>query len=147
MPSPTPDLPRPSAQDAPSTGLRPAQIAALAASADALLILLFAAIGRDAHQRGEIITGVFSTAWPFLAGAALAWLALRLWHGPLRVWPAGVAVWLGTVGVGMILRALTGQTVVLPFIIVALLTLGVFLLGYRLVAAGVRRLRSRRRQG
>ena len=65
---------------------------------------------------------------------------------PLRVWPAGVAVWLGTVGVGMILRALTGQTVVLPFIIVALLSLAVFLLGYRLVAAGVRRLRSRRRQ-
>ena len=146
MSSPTPRLPRPSAQDASGTGLRPAQTAALAASADALLILLFAAIGRDAHQRGEIITGVFATAWPFLAGAALAWLALRLWHDPLRVWPAGVAVWLGTVGVGMILRAVTGQTVVLPFIIVALLSLGVFLVGYRLVAAGVRRLRSRRRQ-
>jgi peptidoglycan/LPS O-acetylase OafA/YrhL len=147
MPSPTPKLPRPSAQDAPRTGLRPAQTAALAASADALLILLFAAIGRDAHQRGDIVTGVFATAWPFLAGAALAWLALRLWHDPLRVWPAGVAVWLGTVGVGMILRAVTGQTVVLPFIIVALLSLGVFLLGYRLVASGVRRVRSRRRQG
>ncbi|MFE4228729.1 DUF3054 domain-containing protein [Arthrobacter sp. NPDC056886] len=147
MPSPTPRLPRPYAQDAPSTGLRPGQTAALAASADALLILLFAAIGRDAHQRGDIITGVFATAWPFLAGAALAWLALRLWHDPLPVWPAGVAVWLGTVSVGMILRAVTGQTVVLPFIIVALLSLGVFLLGYRLVAAGMRRLRSRRRQG
>ncbi|MCI9869372.1 DUF3054 domain-containing protein [Arthrobacter humicola] len=146
MPSPTPRRPRPSAPDVPHSGLRPAQTAALAACADALLILLFAAIGRDAHQRGEIVTGVFATAWPFLAGAALAWLVLRLWHDPLRVWPAGVAVWLGTVGVGMILRALTGQTVVLPFIIVALLSLAVFLLGYRLVAAGVRRLRSRRRQ-
>jgi hypothetical protein len=40
----------------------------------------------------------------------------------------------------------TGQTVVLPFIIVALLSLGVFLLGYRLAVAGVRRLRSRGRQ-
>ena len=146
MSSPTPRLPRPSAQDTSGTGRRPGQTATLAAAADALLILLFAAIGRDAHQRGEIITGVFATAWPFLAGAALAWLVLRLWHDPLRVWPAGVAVWLGTVGVGMILRALTGQTVVLPFIIVALLSLAVFLLGYRLVAAGVRRLRSRRRQ-
>ncbi|MGO4805257.1 DUF3054 domain-containing protein [Arthrobacter sp. 2MCAF15] len=147
MPSPTPSLPHPSAPDAQKTGLRPAQAATLAASADALLILLFAAIGRDAHQRGEIITGVFATAWPFLAGAAVAWLALRLWHDPLRVWPAGVAVWLGTVGVGMILRAVTGQTVVLPFIIVALLSLAVFLLGYRLVVAGVRRLRSRPRKG
>ena len=147
MPSPTPRLPRPSAQDTSGTGLRPGQTAALAASADALLILLFAAIGRDAHQRGDILTGVFATAWPFMAGAALAWLALRLWHDPLRLWPAGAAVWLGTVGVGMILRAVTGQTVVLPFIIVALLSLGVFLVGYRLVAAGVRRVRSRRRQG
>ena len=80
-------------------------------------------------------------------GAALTWFVLRLWRDPLRVWPAGVAVWLGTVTGGMILRAVTGQTVVLPFIIVALLSLAVFLLGYRLVVAGVRRLRSRRRQG
>ncbi len=57
--------------------------AALAACADAALILVFAAIGRDAHQRGDIITGVFATAWPFLAGAALAWLALRVWRAPL----------------------------------------------------------------
>ena len=145
MPSPNPPLPRPAAQDASISAVRPGQVAVLAACADAVLILLFAAIGRDAHQRGEIITGVFVTAWPFLAGAALAWLALRLWRAPLRPWPAGVGVWLGTVGVGMILRAVTGQTVVLPFVIVALLSLGVFLLGYRFVAAGVRRLRSRRR--
>jgi peptidoglycan/LPS O-acetylase OafA/YrhL len=146
MPSPSPQLPRPSAPDASQTRPSAGRGAALAAVADALLILLFAAIGRDAHQRGEIITGVFATAWPFLAGAAVAWIALRLWHDPLRLWPAGVAVWLGTVGVGMILRAVTGQTVVLPFIIVALLSLGVFLLGYRLAVAGVRRLRSRRLQ-
>ena len=146
MPSPTPHLPRPSAPDTAKPGLRPGRTAALAACADGLLILLFAAIGRDAHQRGEIITGVFATAWPFLAGAAVAWLVLRLWRDPLRLWPAGVAVWLGTVSIGMILRAVTGQTVVLAFIIVALLSLGVFLLGYRLAVAGVRRLRSRPRQ-
>ncbi|QDY91089.1 DUF3054 domain-containing protein [Arthrobacter sp. UKPF54-2] len=121
--------------------------AVLAAAADALLILLFAAIGRDAHQRGEIITGVLATAWPFLAGAAVAWLALRLWRAPLALWPAGVAVWLGTVAVGMLLRALTGQTVVLPFVIVALLSLAVFLLGYRLLAAAVPRFGGRRGRG
>ncbi|XTR52546.1 DUF3054 family protein [Pseudarthrobacter sp. So.54] len=44
----------------------------------------------------------------------------------------------------MLLRALTGQTVVLPFVIVALLSLGLLLLGYRLVAAGVRRVQARR---
>jgi peptidoglycan/LPS O-acetylase OafA/YrhL len=120
--------------------------AVLAAAADAVLILVFAAIGRDAHQRGEIITGVLATAWPFLAGAAVSWLAPRVWRAPLAVWPAGVVVWLGTVAVGMLLRAVTGQSVVLPFIIVALLSLAVFLLGYRLVVAGVRRFVARRRQ-
>ncbi|KQR68402.1 hypothetical protein ASF98_07050 [Arthrobacter sp. Leaf337] len=116
----------------------------LAALADAALILTFAAIGRDAHQRGDVISGVLLTAWPFLAGAAIAWLGLRVWRAPLRVWPAGVAVWLGTVALGMGLRAVTGQTVVLPFVIVALLSLGTFLLGYRLIAAAAGRLKRRR---
>lgn len=118
----------------------------LAALADTVLILAFAAVGRDAHQRGDIITGVFATAWPFLAGAALAWVTLRLWRGPSRLWPAGVAVWLGAVAIGMLLRAATGQTVVLPFVIVALLSLGLVLLGWRLAAAGAARFRARRRR-
>ncbi|MGP4032010.1 DUF3054 domain-containing protein [Pseudarthrobacter sp. 1C304] len=142
MASSTPPLPRPAV-----TGPAPAapRTAVLAACADVVLILIFAAIGRDAHQRGDVVTGVLATAWPFLAGAALTWLTLRLWRAPLPVWPAGAAVWLGTVALGMILRAVTGQTVVLPFVIVALLSLGVFLLGYRLVAAAVRRRNTRRR--
>jgi hypothetical protein len=76
----------------------------------------------------------------------VSWLALRLWRAPLAVWPAGVGVWLGAVSIGMLLRALTGQTVVLPFVLVALLSLATLLLGYRLLAAGVRRFRARRRQ-
>ncbi|HSL36451.1 MAG TPA: DUF3054 domain-containing protein [Arthrobacter sp.] len=144
MPSATPPLPRPAA--APSaTGTPARRTAVLAGCADTALILVFAAIGRDAHQRGDIVLGVFSTAWPFLVGAALAWLALRVWRAPLALWPAGVGVWLGTVTIGMLLRAVTGQTVVLPFVIVALLSLGLLLLGYRLLAAAVRRFNTRRR--
>ncbi len=108
------------------------------------MILLFAGIGRDAHERGDIITGVFATAWPFLAGAAVSWLAVRPWRNPFSLWPAGVAVWLGAVGIGMTLRAATGQTVVLPFVIVALLSLGFLLLGWRLAAAAGTRYRARR---
>jgi hypothetical protein len=115
--------------------------------ADLVLILLFAGIGRDAHQRGDVVVGAFQTGWPFLAGAAIAWFCLRVWRSPLRIWPAGVAVWLGAVVFGMLLRALTGQTVVLPFVIVALLSLGVFLVGYRLIVAGIRRLSGRRQRG
>jgi peptidoglycan/LPS O-acetylase OafA/YrhL len=126
---------------------RPVAAIAAAAAADALLIMLFAAIGRDAHARGDVLTGVLLTAWPFLTGAAVAWVVLRLWRGPLALWPAGVAVWLGAVGIGMALRAVTGQTVVLPFVIVALISLAVLLLGYRLLVLGVLRLRGSRRQG
>ena len=144
MPSATPPLPRPApAPSVSKTAARPTAV--LAACADAALILVFAALGRDAHQRGDVVIGVFSTAWPFLVGAAIAWLALRVWRSPLAVWPAGVGVWLVTVTIGMLLRAVTGQTVVLPFVIVALLSLGLLLLGYRLLAAGVRRLSTRRR--
>ncbi|WP_416377144.1 DUF3054 domain-containing protein [Arthrobacter sp. CDRTa11] len=118
-----------------------------AASTDALLILVFAAIGRDAHQRGDVVTGVLLTAWPFLAGAALAWAAARVWRRPLSVRPAGLAVWLGAVAGGMLLRALTGQTVVIAFVVVALLTLGVFLMGYRLLLALLIRLRRPANKG
>jgi len=117
-------------------------VAASAAVADLLLILVFAAVGRDAHQRGDVVSGVLLTAWPFLAGAAAGWLAARAWRDPLSVRRSGLAVWLGSLVGGMLLRAATGQTVVLPFVIVALLSLGVLLVGYRLVIAGIRRRRT-----
>jgi predicted neutral ceramidase superfamily lipid hydrolase len=126
-----------------STLVRTALIAGLA---DAILILVFAAIGRDAHQPADVLTGVFSTAWPFLAGAAIGWLAARVWRAPFQTWPAGVAVWIGTVAGGMLLRAATGQTVVIAFIIVALISLAILLLGYRAVIALVVRVRRRSRQ-
>lgn len=113
---------------------------AAAALADAALILVFAAIGRDAHQRGDIFTGVLLTAWPFLAGAALAWLSVRVRRSPLSI-PAGLVVWLGAVAGGMVLRAVTGQTVVVAFVIVALVSLGLLLVGYRGLLALVRRFR------
>ncbi|WP_285242998.1 DUF3054 domain-containing protein [Pseudarthrobacter sp. fls2-241-R2A-127] len=115
----------------------------VAVAADIILILAFAAIGRDAHHREEPVLGVLLTAWPFLAGATAGWLVARVWRTPLSVLRAGVPVWLGSLIGGMVLRALTAQTVVLPFIIVATLALAVFLLGYRLLLAGAARLRRR----
>lgn len=112
---------------------------------DVLLILVFAGVGRDAHHRDQGVLGVFVTAWPFLAGAAIGWLAGRTWRAPLRLWPAGVSVWLGALIGGMLLRALTGQVVVLPFIIVATLFLALVLLGWRAVWLLVARRGSKRR--
>lgn len=120
-----------------------ARVVLAAAAADIVLILAFAAIGRDAHHREEPVLGVLLTAWPFLAGAAAGWAAARVWRRPLSVLRAGVPVWLGSLAGGMVLRALTGQTVVIPFVIVATLALAVFLVGYRLLIAGAGKLRSR----
>ncbi|WP_120520159.1 DUF3054 domain-containing protein [Arthrobacter celericrescens] len=116
-----------------------------AAVIDAALILLFAAIGRDTHQRGETVLGVLDTAWPFLAGATAGWLIARAWRAPLGVWPAGVVIWISAVAGGMLLRLASGHTAAVAFIVVALITLAVFLLGYRLLWALVLRLRTARR--
>lgn len=117
--------------------------AAIAAIADSVLILLFAAIGRGAHERGDVILGVFLTAWPFLAGAAAGWLVFRVWRRPLAVRSAGLPVWISSVVIGMLLRFLTGQAVVPAFVIVALISLGILLPGYRLLLAGLARLSKR----
>ncbi|WP_307426881.1 DUF3054 domain-containing protein [Pseudarthrobacter defluvii] len=119
------------------------KVVLLAAAADIVLILAFAAIGRDAHHREEPVLGVLLTAWPFLAGAAAGWIAARAWRRPLSVLRAGVPVWLGSLVGGMLLRALTAQTVVLPFVIVATLALAAFLVGYRLLIAGGAKLRNK----
>jgi hypothetical protein len=52
-----------------------------------------------------------------------------------------VSAWLGTVALGMALRVVSGQGTAVSFVIVALIFLGLFLLGWRLLA----RLAARRR--
>jgi hypothetical protein len=54
-----------------------------------------------------------------------------------------VLIWAVTVVLGLLLRAVSGQGTALPFIIVATLTLALFLLGWRSVLALVRRARAR----
>ena len=97
-------------------------------------MLVFVIIGRASH--GEGLTGVASTAWPFLAGLAGGWLAARAWRRPFGLWPAGVGAWLGTVALGMLFRVVSGQGTAPAFIGVALAFLGLFLLGWRLLARG-----------
>ncbi len=62
--------------------------------------------------------------------------------------PSGAAAWLGTVAVGMVLRVLAGQGTAFSFIVVALIFLGLFLLGWRLAARWAPRVlpSSRRRR-
>ena len=54
--------------------------------------------------------------------------------------PAGLGAWLGAAGFGMALRVAAGQGTALAFVLVALAFLGLFLLGWRVVARVLRRL-------
>jgi hypothetical protein len=106
---------------------------------DALLVLVFAVIGRAQHGGALDAAGIWSTWWPFLGGLALGWLAVSAWRRPAALWPQGVLVWAITLTGGMVLRILSGQGTALPFVIVATLVLAALLLGWRTVAALVAR--------
>ncbi|KHK98916.1 membrane protein [Microbacterium mangrovi] len=116
----------------------------LAIVLDIVLILLFALIGRASHGENAI-AGLWITAWPFLAGALVGWLAGRVWRRPFAPWRSGLWVWVGALVVGMILRAVSGQGVAVSFVIVAGIVLFLFLVGWRLIASVVRRGRGFRR--
>lgn len=125
---------------------RRSSIAAAAPFAvDLLLVVGFAAIGRASHASGVLGDGglgLATTAWPFAVSLALGWLVRRAWRAPFPPLRTGVPIWAVTVAGGMLLRALSGQGTAMPFIVVATLTLLVMLVGWRLLAAVVRRSRS-----
>jgi FtsH-binding integral membrane protein len=109
--------------------MRPAWVAAVL---DICCVVIFVVIGRASHVKGESLAGLASTSWPFLCGLGAGWLASRAWRRPLALLPSGVAAWLATAALGMVLRVVSGQGTALSFVIVALVFLGLFLLGWRL---------------
>lgn len=110
---------------------------------DVIGVLVFCAAGRRSHDEGLNVTGIAVTAWPFLTGTAIGWLASRGWRQPTAVVPTGVVVWLSTVVVGMLLRKASSAGVAASFVVVATTVTALLLLGWR-VAAGVA---LRRRSG
>jgi Protein of unknown function (DUF3054) len=108
--------------------------ARLAVLLDICCVLVFVIIGRASHTKGETLGGIASTSWPFFTGLAVGWVFSRAWRRPLALLPVGVGVWLLTVAVGMVLRVVSGQGTAAAFIVVALAFLGLFLLGWRLLA-------------
>ncbi|MEK8073722.1 DUF3054 domain-containing protein [Rhodococcus sp. EXRC-4A-4] len=108
---------------------------AVAAVIDLAMIVLFAAIGRRSHDEATALSGLFHTAWPFVVGAAVGWVVTfalyRNKFDAFLVVPTGIVVWVTTVVVGMVLRALTGQGTAGAFIVVATVSTAVLLLGWR----------------
>lgn len=108
---------------------------ALAAfAADVICVVAFCTIGRRSHAEGLSVRGIAETAWPFLCGTAVGWLAARGWRRPMSLTPTGIVVWVCTVAVGMVLRKATSAGTAASFIVVASLTTAVLLLGWRAVA-------------
>ncbi|HXF20822.1 MAG TPA: DUF3054 domain-containing protein [Streptosporangiaceae bacterium] len=105
---------------------------AASAGADFCCVLVFVAIGRANHHDGGGLAGFWDTLWPFAAGLVIGLLVTRFWRRPTALLPTGVGVWLSTVAAGMILRVLAGQGTALAFILVTLVFLGLFQLGWRL---------------
>lgn len=109
---------------------------------DVVLVIVFCAIGRRSHDEADVLAGLASTAWPFLGGLAVGWLATfglyRNKFDPRLVIPTGVLVWLSTLVVGMLLRIVGGQGTAFSFIVVAGTVLAVFLIGWRAIYGLVR---------
>jgi Protein of unknown function (DUF3054) len=109
--------------------------AVVAALVDIAAIVLFVAIGRRNHSEGEAVDAILTVAAPFLIALAVGWIAARAWERPMQVETAFV-IWPITVALGMALRNLVfDRGTALPFIIVATVVTGVFLVGWRMLAA------------
>jgi hypothetical protein len=108
---------------------------------DLVMVLVFVAIGRTTHAHGLTAAGLASTAWPFLAALAVGWLILAAGRRDGVALSSGVVVWISTVTLGMAFRVVAGQGTAVAFVFVALGFLGLTMLGWRVVALGIRRRR------
>lgn len=105
---------------------------------DALMIAIFALLARIAHRSDSMplnFVGWLSTLWPFLLGVLIAWAVLFFWRlDGYLLRPSGLIVWFCTVVVGLTIWGLRHSA--FPhwsFILVASVTSGVFLLGWRFI--------------
>lgn len=118
---------------------------ALAFALDLVLVIAFAALGRASHQEAVLGAGglgLVETAWPFAVALAAAWLVTLAFRKPLAPVRTGLPVWVITVAGGMLLRAVSGQGTAIAFIIVASVTLLLFLVGWRVIATLIARARA-----
>ena len=100
---------------------------------DVVAILVFCVLGRRSHDEGITDTGLADTAWPFLSGTAVGWVASRAWLRPTDVAPTGVTASASTVLIGMLQCKATSTSVAAAFVVVASTVTAVFLLGWRAV--------------
>jgi len=114
--------------------MSPQRIPALAIVADVVAVVVFAAIGRMSHAQPDDLLGLIGTAAPFLVGLIAVWATPAVRANPVGV-GAALAVWAGTVVVGLLLRLGFTERLPLSFAVVATVSLGVLLIGWRALSA------------
>lgn len=118
----------------------PAKPIILSFLADAVLVIVFAAVGRASHGE-SVLEGLWTTSWTFLLALVVGWGVTFAWRRPFAPLRTGVPLWAITVVGGMLLRGVSGQGIQLAFVIVAAVVLLLMLVGWRAIAALVLRRR------
>ena len=108
--------------------------ALLAAAADAVAVVVFAAVGRLSHGEPDDLLGLAATVAPFGVGLVAAWATPVVRREPAG-WRAGVVAVVCAAGLGLLLRAGFTGRLPLSFAVVATVSLAVLLLGWRGLAA------------
>ena len=110
---------------------------------DALLIVIFAIIGVASHDGNLGMSNIARVAIPFLVPYLILAASIKPTKLIHNIFPAGIALWLITVVLGPILRAmLFDDTSALAFILVAAGVLAVFILGRRSISTLLTRQRQ-----
>ena len=99
---------------------------------DVVFVLIFVTIGRRNHDGTVDAEGVFDVAAPFLIATVIMWIIVAVRRMSPVGSTTGIALWVGTVTLGMIMRKVIfdGGTAT-AFVIVATIFLGVALNGWR----------------
>lgn len=114
------------------------RIPALAFAADAVAIVVFAAIGRSSHAESGDLFGLLGTVAPFAVGLVVAWALPVVRHDPASM-RAGLAVLGATAVIGLLLRLAFLERLPPAFALVTVASLAVLLVGWRGLAALVAR--------
>jgi Protein of unknown function (DUF3054) len=114
------------------------RISVLAAAADAVAVVVFAAVGRLSHGEPDNLLGLVGTAAPFGVGLVTAWATPVVRRDP-AAWQAGAVAVACVAAIGLLVRAGFTGRLPLSFAAVTVISLAVLLLGWRGLAALVAR--------
>ncbi|MFM8304397.1 MAG: DUF3054 domain-containing protein [Actinomycetota bacterium] len=101
---------------------------------DLAVVTVFVVIGRRSHDEGSDVAGLLRVWWPFAVALGVSGVASGAWRFPFR-WGRVVALWLGTVALGMVGRiVIQGRELKPSFVVVTAVFFALGMFGWRLVA-------------